>query len=70
MAGQCGFFQSENYTTDKDNCEQEIANRKAEYTSAQVTVNAICVDIDIKTERKTDEQRTTGPRPANATSKG
>ena len=70
MAGQCGFFQSENYTTDQDNCEQEIANRKAEYTSDQVTVKAICIDIDITTERKKDEQRTTSPRTAYATPKG
>jgi hypothetical protein len=53
MAGQCGFFQSENYTTDEQKCEQEIASKKAEYASADVTVKAIC--IDIKLERKKDE---------------
>ena len=53
MAGQCGFFQSENYTTSEQNCEQEIANKKAEYTTPSVTVQAIC--IDIKLERKKDE---------------
>lgn len=63
MGLECGFFQSENYTTDKQNCEQEIESKKAEYSSKTVTVQAICIDIDIKTERKKDEQRTTGPRP-------
>lgn len=53
MAGQCGFFQSENYTTDEQNCEQEIANKKAEYTAQGVTVQAIC--IDMKIERKRNE---------------
>ena len=55
MAGQCGFFQSENYTTDKQNCEQEIAAKKATYSTDGVTVQAICIDIEIKTERKSDE---------------
>lgn len=53
VAGQCGFFQSENYTTDEQNCEQEIANKKAEYTAQGVTVQAIC--IDMKIERKRNE---------------
>lgn len=55
MAGQCGFFQSENYTTDEKNCEQEIANKKAEYTQGDVTVKAICIDIELKPERKKNE---------------
>jgi len=53
MAGQCGFFQSENYTPNEQHCEQEIANKKAEYTTPTVTVQAICVDI--KLDRKKDE---------------
>lgn len=53
MAGQCGFFQSENYTTNEQHCEQEIANKKAEYTASGVTVQAICIDINL--ERKKDE---------------
>jgi len=28
MGLECGFFQSENYTTDKQNCEQEIESKK------------------------------------------
>ena len=53
VAGQCGFFQSENYTTDEQHCEREIAAKKAEYTADSVTVQAICVDI--KLDRKKDE---------------
>jgi hypothetical protein len=53
MGLKCGFFQSENYTTDEQNCEQEIANKKAEYTAQGATVQAIC--IDMKIERKRNE---------------
>jgi hypothetical protein len=54
MAGKCGFFQSETYTTDEQNCEQEIAAKKAEYATEIVIVQAICIDINLNT-RKTHE---------------
>lgn len=48
MGLKCGFFQSENYTTDEQNCEQEIAQKKIEYTKQGAKVETICVDITIK----------------------
>ena len=51
---QCEFFQSENYTLEEKKCEQEIAERKSELSKQGRTVQAICVDIDIKLERKND----------------
>jgi hypothetical protein len=51
---QCEFFQSESYTLDETRCEQEITRRKAELISQGRTVETICVDINIKLERKND----------------
>jgi hypothetical protein len=55
MAGQCGFFQSENYTLDGNNCEQEIQQKKDQYTKEGTRVEAICVDIDIKLKKENHE---------------
>jgi hypothetical protein len=55
MGLKCVFFQSENYTTDEQDCEQEIAKQKIEYTKQGAKVDAICVDINIKNERKKNE---------------
>ena len=51
LAGKCGFFQSENYTTDEQNCEQEIQQKKNEIIKQGATVEAICVDVKIKLEK-------------------
>lgn len=51
MGAQCGFFQSETYTLDEQNCLTEIEQKKADYPSAKI--DGICVDIKI--ERKKDE---------------
>jgi hypothetical protein len=66
---KCVFLQSEDFTTDEQNCEQEIAQKKAEYLAEGAKAQAICIDIDLKNERKKDEQRTIGPRTAYATPK-
>jgi len=55
IALECKFFQSEIYTLDKQNCEQEIAQQKIEITKQGNTVEVICVDMKIKLERKTNE---------------
>ena len=55
IAMECKFFQSEIYTLDKQNCEQEIALQKIEITKQGNTVEAICIDMDIKFERKNNE---------------
>jgi len=55
IALECKFFQSEIYTLDKQNCEQEIAQQKIEITKQGNTVEVICVDMEIKLERKTNE---------------
>ena len=55
IALECKFFQSEIYTLDKQNCEQEIAQQKIEITKQGNTVEAICIDIDVKFERKINE---------------
>lgn len=55
MELKCGFFQSENYTLNEQKCEQEITQKKSEYTKQGAKVEAVCIDIDIKTERKQDE---------------
>jgi hypothetical protein len=55
IALECKFFQSEIYTLDKQNCEQEIAQQKIEITKQGNTVQVICVDMEIKLERKTNE---------------
>jgi hypothetical protein len=51
---QCEFFQSESYTLDKKKCEQEIIQQKTELIKQGRTVEAICVDVDIKLERIKD----------------
>ena len=51
---QCEFFQSESYTLDEKKCEQEIAQQKIELIKQGRTVEAICVDIEIKLERIKD----------------
>ncbi len=51
MAGKCAFFQSESYTTDEQNCEQEIQQKKTEIIKEGATVEAICVDVKIKLEK-------------------
>lgn len=55
IALECKFFQSETYTLDKQKCEQEIAQQKSEIIKQGKTVEAICVDINIKLERQTNE---------------
>jgi hypothetical protein len=55
IALECKFFQSEIYTLDKQNCEQEIAQQKIEITKQGNKVEAICIDMDIKLERKNNE---------------
>ena len=55
IALECKFFQSETYTLDKQECEQEIAQQKIEITKQGNTVEAICVDVDIKLERQINE---------------
>ena len=52
---QCEFFQSESYTLDEKKCEQEITQQKSELTKQGKTVEAICVDVDIKLERQINE---------------
>ena len=52
---QCEFFQSESYTLDEKKCEQEIIQQKTELIKQGRTVEAICVDVDIKLERKINE---------------
>ena len=51
---QCEFFQSESYTLNETKCEQEIAQQKIELIKQGRTVEAICVDIEIKLERTKD----------------
>jgi 3-phosphoglycerate kinase len=55
---KCVFLQSESFTIDEQKCEQEIAQKKDEFFTAGATVQAICVDINVKNEREKDEQRT------------
>ena len=55
IALECKFFQSEIYTLDKQKCEQEIAQQKIEITKQGNVVEAICIDMEIKPERKTNE---------------
>jgi hypothetical protein len=54
MALECKFFQSEIYTLDEKKCEQEITQQKSELVKQGRTVEAICVDIEIKLERIKD----------------
>ena len=55
IAMECKFFQSEIYTLDKQKCEQEIAQQKIEIIKLGNTVEAICIDMDIKLEKKQDK---------------
>ena len=55
IALECKFFQSEIYTLNKQKCEQEIAQQKIEITKQGNTVEAICIDIDVKFEREINE---------------
>jgi len=55
IALECRFFQSEIYTLDKQKCEQEIAQQKIEITKQGNTVEVVCVDMEIKLERKSNE---------------
>jgi hypothetical protein len=54
IALECKFFQSEIYTLDKQKCEQEIAQQKIEIIKLGNTVEAICIDMDIKFEKVKD----------------
>jgi hypothetical protein len=51
---ECGFFQSEIYTLNEKKCEQEIAQQKIELIKQGRTVQAICIDMKINLEKKTD----------------
>ena len=51
IALECRFFQSEVYTLDKQKCEQEIAQQKAEIAKHGNTVEAICIDMEVKIEK-------------------
>ena len=51
---QCEFFQSESYMLNETKCEQEIAQQKTQLIKQGRTVEAICVDIEIKLERIKD----------------
>ena len=51
---ECAFFQSEIYTLDEKKCEQEITQQKSELIKMGRTVQAICVDVKIQLEKKTD----------------
>ena len=55
IAMECKFFQSEIYTLDKQKCEQEIAQQKIEIIKLGNTVEAICIDMEIKLEKKQDK---------------
>jgi hypothetical protein len=52
---ECKFFQSEIYTLDKQKCEQEIAQQKIEIIKLGNRVEAICIDMEIKLEKKQDK---------------
>jgi hypothetical protein len=51
---ECAFFQSEIYTLEEKKCEQEITQQKSELIKLGRTVQAICVDIKIQLEKKSD----------------
>lgn len=55
IAMECKFFQSEIYTLDKQKCEQEIAQQKIEITKQGNRVEAICIDMNIKLDKKQDK---------------
>ncbi len=50
----CAFFQSEIYTLNEQKCEQEITQQKSELIKQGRTVQAICVDVKINLEKKSD----------------
>ena len=54
MGLECGFFQSEVYTLDEKKCEREIAQQKSELIKKGRTVEAICVDVKIQVEKKSN----------------
>jgi hypothetical protein len=54
IGAECAFFQSEIYTLDEKKCEQEIAQQKSELVKQGRTVQAICIDMKINLEKKTD----------------
>jgi len=45
---ECAFFQSESYTLVEKECLQEISQQKSELVKQGKSVEAICVDIEIK----------------------
>ena len=51
---ECGFFQSEIYTLSEQKREKEIAQQKIELIKQGRTVQAICIDMKINLEKKTD----------------
>jgi len=55
MGINCEFLQSEDYTLNEQKCLQEIAEKKIEFTKQGKTAEAICIDIDVKLERKSNE---------------
>ena len=54
IGSECAFFQSEIYTLDEKKCEQEITQQKSELTKLGRKVQAICVDVKIQLEKKSD----------------
>jgi hypothetical protein len=54
MGLECAFFQSEIYTLNEQKCEQEIAQQKSELIKQGRKVQAICIDMKIILEKKTD----------------
>jgi hypothetical protein len=54
MGLECAFFQSEIYTLNEQKCEQEIAQQKIELIKQGRKVEAICIDMKIILEKKTD----------------
>jgi hypothetical protein len=54
IGSECAFFQSEIYTLDEKKCEQEIKQQKSELIKLGRTVQAICVDVQIQLEKKSD----------------
>ena len=59
----CAFIQSEIYTLNEQKCEQEIAQQKSELIKQGRTVEAICVDVKINLEKKSNvTYRSLSPR--------
>jgi len=55
LALECGFFQSDTYTLSEQKCSDEIAQQKIELIKQGRTVQAICVDANIKFEKQNIE---------------